>query len=212
MSTEDDSDLDALLARSAPAVSTAAPQVQREVGALVRAVTAVSAPSRTSRRRSARRLAVGAGAVAVALAGVSTAAASPSAPTWLAWADWGPERMVAEPPGSCALWGLKVVPYGAPEDDPAVVAAREYLADLDLIDVDIADELVEHRSSLVSHVDGVPTRTTAGDLFTDAQLEYTAYNAVITKMIFREVERQGLDPGRMSIESRADGCDLEVYR
>ncbi len=154
MSTEDDSDLDALLARSAPAVSTAAPQVQREVGALVRAVTAVSAPSRTSRRRSARRLAVGAGAVAVALAGVSTAAASPSAPTWLAWADWGPERMVAEPPGSCALWGLKVVPYGAPEDDPAVVAAREYLADLDLIDVDIADELVEHRSSLVSHVDG----------------------------------------------------------
>ena len=213
---EGDPQLDLLLARSAPPVSTASPQVQQEVRALVRATAAAAAPAGATvatpgrRQRAGRRLALGAGAVVVAFAGVSAAAASPSAPGWLAWADWTPDATVMNTPGECALLGLKVVPNGARADDPAVVAAGDYLAGLDLEDVDYSRELVEQRESVVTLEDG--TEVLGEDFHSDAHLEFFAYTAAINRMIYDEVERQGLDEQHVSIEGRGDGCSLEEGR
>ena len=212
MPGQTDSELDELLARSAPPVSTPTAQVRRELGALVRA-TAAGAPAADGRRhrRTGRRLVVGAGAAVVAFAGVTAAAASPSAPAWLAWADWTPDATVAEPPGMCSTLGLKVVPDGATFDDPGVVAASRYLAGLQLDDVDYSEELVEQRQQVVTLEDGV-TQVSGEEAHTDAELEHFAYWAAVTQMVYDEVERQGLDASHVSIEGHGDGCDPESPR
>lgn len=207
-----DSQLDKLLARSAPPVSTASPQVRHDVRLLVQAAAVGSQPASRRHRRTTRRLALGVGATAMTFVGVTAAAASPSAPGWLAWADWTPDATVADTPGRCAMLGLKVVPDGAGADDPGVVAARQYLAGLDLDDVDYADELVEQRAVVMTEGEGVPTGATAGELYSDAELEYRAYTDAINRMVYAEVERRGLDTSHVSIEGRANGCDEELFR
>ena len=139
-------------------------------------------------------------------AGVSVAAASPSAPAWLAWADFTPDATVADTPGECALLAIMVVPDGASADDPGVVAAREYLADLDLKDVDYTDELAAERNNPVVNPDGTPTGLTRSDVQSDSQLEFFAYHSAIIQMVTDEVERQGIDTSHLSFESAADGC------
>ena len=211
-----DSQLDLLLARSAPPVSTTSPPVQQEVRALVRATAAsavtpggatASGPGR--RQRAGRRLALGAGAVAVAFAGVSAAAASPSAPGWLAWADWNPDATVVGGPGECDLMGIKVVPEGAGVDDPGVVAARQYLAGLELEDVDYAAELVEQERSVVTLEDG--TEVLGEDHHSDEMLRYFAFTSAIDQMVRDEVHRQGLDDQHVALEGRGD-CTPEEGR
>ena len=209
MTDPTDQQVDELLARSAPPVSTTSPEVQHQVRLLVRATADSTPDQQVRRRRAGRRVVVGAGAAVVAFAGVSAAAASPSAPAWIAWADWTPDATVVQPPG-CDLLGLQVVPDGAGPDDPGVVAASRYLATLYLRDVDYSQELVEQQESVVTLEDGTQLR---GDEFRSAdQLEYWAYWSAVTRMVHDEVERQGLDAGHVSIEGRADGCEPEVPR
>ena len=211
MPAHPDHEIDQLLARSAPPVSTSSPQVQRELSALVRS-TATSASIVPSRhRRPGRRLVVGASAAAVAFAGVSTAAASPSAPAWIAWADWGSDSTVIDPPGMCSTLGLRVVPDGAGPDDPGVLAAARYLARLEPDDVDYSEELVEQRQSIVTLEDGV-TQVRGEEFRSDAELEYWAYYSAVTQMVYDEVEQQGLDASHVSIEGRSDGCAPDVPR
>lgn len=206
----DDREVDELLARSAPPVITS-PQVHRELSALVRAAATSPSVVQGRDRRTGRRLAVGAGAAAVVFAGVSVAAASPSAPAWIAWADWTPDATVSEPPGMCDTLGLKVVPDRAGPDDPGVVAATRYLTGLRLDDVDYSEELVEQRQMLVTLEDGV-TQVLGEDFRSDAELEYHAFYSAVTEMVFDEVRRQGLDASHVSIEGRADGCHPELPR
>ena len=203
-----DDELDELLARSAPSVSTGSNEVQRELSVLVRATAAAAQVRPAARRTSATRgLAVGAGAVAVLFGGVTAAAATPFAPTWLAWANWTPDKAVVDSP-NCAVLGLKVVPAGVGPSDSGVVVARQYLATLDVADVDYTDELDEQRASVVTG-DGVAPGTTAADLNTDAELEQRALTKAIAEMVFGEVERQGFDSRNVSIEGRAEGCDRD---
>ena len=209
-----DQHVDALLARSAPRVSTASPPVQEAVRVLVRA-TAAAATTDTSadqgrHRRAGRRLVIGAGAAAVACAGVSAAAASPSAPAWLAWADWTPDATVVEPPGTCDVLGIEVVPDGAGPDDPGVVAARRYLADLEKEDVDYSQELIEQQKSVVTLEDG--TQVLGEDFHSDGHMEFFAFQSAVMQMVVDEVERQGLSAAHVSLEGRADGCEPETPR
>jgi len=206
-----DLELDRLLGRSAPPVTTTSPQVQQELSTLVRAAASSHPVDQVRPRRTARRLVVGAGVAAVAFAGVSTAAASPSAPAWLAWADWTPDATVVEPPGTCDRLGIKIVPYGATFDDPGVVAASRYLAGLQLDDVDYSQELIEQQQRLITLEDGV-TQVRGEDFHSDADLEYFAYTSAIDQMVFDEIARQGLDGSHVSIEGRAEGCAQDLPR
>jgi len=120
--------------------------------------------------------------------------------------DWIPDVTVTDGVGDCALRGLRVMPEGTGADDPAVVAAREYFLGLDLDDVDFSDELAERRASPVTSEDGSATGKTAGDLSTEESLEFDAYFLAVSQMVWDEVERQGLDSERVSLESRGEEC------
>ena len=90
------------------------------------------------------------------------------------------------------------------------MAARDYLAGLDLEDVDYAEELVEQRESVVTLQDG--TEVLGRDFYSDERLEHFAYTSAVNQMVYDEVERQGLSDQHVSIEGRGDGCSLDEGR
>lgn len=200
-----DKDLDSLLNCSAPQVSTGSPAVRAEVHRMVRASAAEPRQAQYGGHgRSRRRVAVGAGAAAFALMGVTAAAASPVAPAWMT--DWIPDATVTNGVAGCGARGLRVMPEGTSKDDPAVVAAREYLAGLDVDDVDFSDELAAERATPMTGEDGTPTGKTAGDLYTEEELEAGAYVSAVSQMVWDEVHRQGFESEHVSIESRGEEC------
>lgn len=210
---DDVEDLDVLLARSAPVTTAATAPVREQVHQLVETSAAGSHPAAgASRWGRGRRVAAGAGVAALALTGVTAAAAaSPGAPEWLAWADWRADRSIADGPGHCALHEMRVVPEGTTPEDPAVVAARDYLVGLDLADVDYTDELAEAKAMTVNGVGVEPGGQTGEDFFTAEYLEYSAYSNAIAAMVSAEVERRGLDSQVIAIEGRGTGC-VEEYQ
>jgi hypothetical protein len=117
-----------------------------------------------------------------------------------------PDATVADTPGECALLAIELVPDGTGPEFPGLMAARAYLADLDLKEVDYADELAARRVDPIVDSDGAPTGRTASDVDTDSQLEFFAYRSATSAMVFEEVERQGIDPD-FAIQSIANGCD-----
>lgn len=205
----DAEDLDALLDRSAPPVSVGSSAVRDELYHVVLASRAGVAAPRAASRWSARRVAIGSGAAAFALAGVTAAAASPMAPEWMG--GFVPDVLVSDGVGSCELQGLAAMPQGTTSDDPAVIVARDYLIGLDLGDVDYSDELAEQRGTPVSGEDGSATGETADDVYSEQALRSAAFFSAVAQMVGDEVERQGLDRQLVSLESRGTGCgDLVV--
>lgn len=212
---DDGEDLDDLLARSAPVTTAMTTLVHEQVHQLVKASAGerpTAAVARGGRWARGRRVATGAGVAALALTGVTAAAAaSPGAPEWLSWVQWPADTSITDGPGHCALHEMRVMPEGTAVDDPAVVAARAYLVELDLDDVDYADELAEQKAMTVTGVGVEPGGQTGEDFFSGEELEYNAYTNAISAMVWAEVERQGLDSEVVSIEGRGTGC-AEQYR
>lgn len=200
----DAQDLDALLNRSAPPISAGSPEVRDELSHLVLASRAGAGATRTAGRWSARRVAIGSGAAALALVGVTAAAASPLVPEWMG--DFVPDVLVSDGAGSCELQGLAAMPEGTTADDPAVIVARDYLTGLDMADVDYSDELAEQRDTPVSGEDGSASGETAEDVYSEQALRSGAFVSAVSQMVWDEVERQGLDSQLVSIESRGTGC------
>lgn len=199
--TLDDRSLDELLARSAPAVPTTE-NVDREIADLVHS-TARPAP-----RRLVRRLATGGAVAVLAMAGVGAAAASPWAPDWLTW-----DRVIAETPGQCALLSQRVVPApGHTTDDPAVLAGREYLATVDLDDLDYSRQLEAQRTMTVTSGELGTYLGRGEDVYTAEHLEYQAWTQAISEAVFAEVARQGFDATSIAIHGQSTGCSQEIER
>ncbi|WP_432576716.1 hypothetical protein [Kineococcus esterisolvens] len=109
---------------------------------------------------------------------------------------------------------MKVVPYHGAKgvDDPAVLAGREYLATMDLDDLDYSRQLQDQRSMDVT--DGVTGEYlgTGEELYTEDWIEFNAWSQAISAAVFDEVRRQGYDVSKVSIEGQSTGCAEEIER
>lgn len=92
---------------------------------------------------------------------------------------------------------------GVSADDPAVVAARTYLANLDFDAIDISDKVVELKRSIRSSVNLGGTRTTPPE-WTRSGLESHALNFLVFDMTQADLRSQSLDPDRVALTSDND--------
>ncbi|MGY1843504.1 hypothetical protein [Modestobacter sp. SYSU DS0875] len=191
--------LDDLLQGSAPPATRRSATLEQQLQALARST---AAPQHHRRPRRARRVAVGASAAVLLGAGVSAAAAAPAAPSWLPWADAPDAAVVVESPdGQTCDTRIKVHPdpsVAGGDAEPAALAAREYLADLDLAQLDTS---AARQSMAEAHVS--PQGIDAPEVITAEQLEALALAQTVGDLVREELTRQGLPPAAVHLEGEA---------
>lgn len=181
------------------------PAVAAQARRLVESTSTTTSRSSRGLARRGRQAAVGAGVLVLAVTGVGAAAAAPGSPGWLSWADWLPDTAFVDGPGECPLQEMRVVGQDVSPDDPSVIAARAYLQDLDLDDVDYSAALADQQSMAVTDDEGRPTGELAVDVYPAEELEHSAFVFTISQMVSDELARQGLEDS-VSIEGRGSDC------
>lgn len=209
----DDDGLDQLLAQTAPPVA-AGDDVDAGVQALLQATRpgAVTPISGGRRRRLVTRLALGAGAVALAASGASMAAANDDSPQSFQkeTAGWTLSSITSHlAPGRCAAVGYDLDPDRDSPDDPAYRAAVAYLSSLHVEDIDPTASLQKVRARMVTQVDGngnevrtVPATT----IWTDVEMLPDAYDDAVYTMLEQHLASQGMSIGTWSGGSVARLC------
>lgn len=188
-----DTDLNVMLESSNPV-----PPMSLRVELLAQAVA--REPMRRSRRRP---LLVGAGLFVSGVLGVGSAAVAGVGPLAESMPGHGQvvqSNLSVSDGDRCSMVWRASPEAGVPADDPAVVAARTYLANLDFDAIDISDEVVELERNIRSSVNVDGTRTTAPE-WTRSGLESNALNFLVFDMTQAELRSQSLDPDRVALTS-----------
>ena len=186
-------------------IRAAAPQVSQPLG-LAEHSTRILEGARRRRQRSLRVWAAGAAASAVLVGAGTVAVAGNGLQTPWGWTADNVYQFPG-PNGQTCYSGLRVEPDGVPDDAPEVVAAREFVAGLDLntLETSAARARAEAENDK-PFGDGTP-----GVLHNSPELiEQFAVHGTVADLLSAEMENRGLrtpgQQGPVRLFSITQGC------
>lgn len=183
------------------AIASTAPPVARRDHELFGLVEKVVEERMPRRRRLRRRIVLGTAVFALLLGGTSVALAAPEFQRW--WWGGSPDRTLERenPSGELCTMAFKVNAEGVPDTDPAVTAAREILAAIDLESLQIDPAVLEgNREHAAAELE---QRISRGLVKQGTQVDADAetISRTVGDLVANGIRARGLDPAHISFSS-----------